>query len=510
MTPFAMSSDAVARARHAAIYTLQPMQTAQGAVRSRINVENQRQLADAGFHPGRRYRVRYAPGQVEVVADPQGDRVVAPKHVPRRDGTAAIGSRLDVRSFQVAAHLPGQDRVLALYLEGRILFLRIPTAARGLARIAQLAASLDRGTLRTVALYAGVASLDLALHDGMQTAGLSTSLAFLNDAWGRAVDAAVENNPVTATARTFTGGIEEVLAADVLPTLGPIDLVALGIPCTGASRGNTATRDNPESHTSAGHQVLNAVMALQQLGFPPLILVENVLAWATTQSCELLRRVLHEQGYDTALIGDTAADGSYRGLNSADFGTIEARTRMALLAYPRGLVLTQGDTFRLEKTGRSTQTVGAIRLPEAAVPDAEYDKGQRLFREDRLARGWTPNVVDDAATVTPCLTATCWKQRSEDPRLRHPEDPQRTRLPMPEEHARLKGQPESLIATVVENSVAHTLLGNGVARNCWMAVGAAIAGWLWAMRPLMGQLVAAAQQVAPLAGVESLSLFDVA
>jgi DNA (cytosine-5)-methyltransferase 1 len=29
-------------------------------------------------------------------------------------------------------------------------------------------------------------------------------------------------------------------------------------------------------HPIAGHQVLSAVMALQQLEFPPLVLVENV------------------------------------------------------------------------------------------------------------------------------------------------------------------------------------------------------------------------------------------
>lgn len=206
----------------------------------------------------------------------------------------------------------------------------------------------------------------------------------------------------------------------------------------------------------------------------------------------MLRRVLEEQGYETRLIGDSDADGTYRGINSAEFGDIEKRVRMALLAFPKGMSL---DVLPLAKTGPSARTVGEVRLPEVEIDPAEYEKGLCLDGERKRSKGWRNRVVEDSARITPSLSSACYKQRPEDPKFRHPTDPSKSRLPDPIEHARLKGHSDSIINSLTHNSLAHTALGNGAVKGCWVAVGRSLGAWLRQQRSGLEAYVQALQSV---------------
>ena len=452
------------RAKHMAIVTVSKMKVGTAEPRGRINIENSRQLKEAGFPVGTRFNVNYQPGYVEAVKDSFGTNAIAPKRFAKRDGSETVGERFDLRSKQIHEHFAGEEKVLALYLADRIVFLHLPTVSRNLQRLEKLKSAVQRGKLRTAAFYSGLGTLDAALHDGFAKAGLETEIAMANDSWSVALDALLNDHPAAGkSTRTFTGGIEQFIASGT--RLTDVDLFVAGIPCKGASKLNLATRDLPEMHPWAGHQVLNAVLALERADFPPLVLFENVTAYANTVSLSMLRRLLEEQGYQTELVGDVAEDGTYQGLDSTHYGEIERRRRMALLAYPKGITLSMGS---MVKSGPSTKTIGDIRLPESEVDGKEYEKGLHLNREEKKAKGWRNRIVDDTANVTPSMSADCWKQRIEDPKFKHPVDLGKCRLPLPEEHAALKGQNVSLINSLVANSHAHTALGNGAAKKVWV------------------------------------------
>ncbi|MBN3760918.1 DNA cytosine methyltransferase [Burkholderia sp. Ac-20365] len=451
-------------ALHAAVVSLQNYSIGGQVLRSRLNVENATKLQSSGLAAGARFTARYAPGIIEVVKDDAGNHVVSPKRFVKRDGTVEIGGRIDLRSLQVHENLGGEESVLALYLPGRVVFLHLPSVARNCDRIQRLLDAVQSGEIQTVALYAGVGTLDAALHEGFAEAGFESTTVLANDSWEDGVDCLLADNPAsTQRTRSFAGGIEHFVASGI--RVPGTTMICMGIPCKAASRLNVQSRDLPEMHAVAGHQVLNAVMAIQQLEFPPLVLVENVLAWADTVSFSMLRRVLHEQGYQTVLVGDSDEQGNYSGLNSNDYGDIEKRVRMALLAYPAGIDISFAG---MRKSGPSTRTVGDIRLPEELVDPAEYEKGAHLASEHKTANGWRMRVVDDSDNSTSSISAGCWKQRVEDARFRHPENPLKSRLPLPEEHARLKGHDPKLVNSLVSNSHAHTALGNGTAKHCWV------------------------------------------
>lgn len=454
-------------ALHAAVVSLQNFSIGGQVLRSRLNVENTRKLQSAGLEPGSRFTARYAPGMIEVVKDDAGSNVVSPKRFVKRDGSVEIGGRIDLRSQKVHENMGGEESVLALYLPGRVVFLHLPSVTRNCDRIERLLDAVQSGEISTVALYAGVGTLDAALHEGFAKAGIESTTVLANDSWGEAVDCMLSDNPAASRkTKSFAGGIEQFVASGI--RVPEVTMISMGVPCKAASRLNLQSRDLPEMHAIAGHQVLNAVMALQQLEFPPLVLVENVLAWTDTVSFSMLCRVLHEQGYQTALVGDTDGDGKYEGLNSNDFGDIERRVRMALLAYPAGIDISFDG---MRKSGPSTLTVGDIRLPEELIDPAEYEKGAHLASEHKVANGWHMRVAEDTDNRTSSLSAGCWKQRVEDARFRSPSNPEKSRLPMPEEHARLKGHDPRLVNSLTSNSHAHTALGNGTAKRCWVEFG---------------------------------------
>ena len=464
MKSFSTNFDRLSKAaRHIAVITLGNLSRSTGRVRSRINIENTKQLKQSGFGVGTSFSVEYHEGMVDLKVDAGGGNTIAPKKFGRRDGSEVVGERLDLRSTQIFEKFGGEARAVALYLSGRIVIMRLPTVGSADARTAQLATAVRRGTLRTAALYSGVGTLDAALHQGFSDVGIRSEIAFANDSWPVAVDAMLTSHPaVNETTRTFTGGIEQFIASGM--RLTNIDMAVIGIPCKGASLLNVKSRSAPEFHPFAGHQVINAMLALQQLNFPPLVLVENVAAYVNTASFSMLSRVLEEQGYQTLLVGDRDEDGRYVGINSNHYGDIERRVRMGLLAYPQGVEISMES---MKKCGASVLTVGDIRQSDDQVDEQEYEKGKHLNRPEKVAKGWLNRIVGDDARSTPSLSADCWKQRVEDPKLRHQTDPTKFRIPTPAEHAALKGQDPSLINSLVLNGQAHTALGNGAAKKCW-------------------------------------------
>jgi DNA (cytosine-5)-methyltransferase 1 len=447
-------------------------------VRGRINIENIHQLASSKFVSGSRYDVITVNAyELKFIINESGKYVVAQKENKRRDGKNVIGSRVDCRLKELGEHFANPDDLVVYYLEGMLVVTDKPSAINNQKRIEKLKKAIADNEITSAAIYSGIGTLDDSLHEGFAKQGLNTSLVYANDVWDKSLTALYENNlAATNKTKTYSIGIEELCASGDVPFKNVVLLTA-GIVCKGASKLNVKTRDLPEMHPISGHQVMNFCMLLQAMKWDiPLILIENVLAWEQTVSCDMLKRVFDEQGYEVALLGDYQ-EGQYKGLNSCDYGDLEQRVRMGMLAYPKGICL---DFSLLEKlkTGYSVKSVRDIRLPEHIIPAGEYDKGANLDSDNKKAKGWKNRIVSDSDVKTASLSAGCWKQRVEDPKFKHPTIAGKSRLPMPEEHSALKGQPLRLINSLPFNSNAHTALGNGATRKVWSAVGITIAGAL--------------------------------
>jgi DNA (cytosine-5)-methyltransferase 1 len=435
----------------------------------RANIENIHQLHASGFIAGASFSVDSS-NDIGIVfkVDPEGDRTVSPKEHKRRDGSVTIGARIDVRSKEIADKMPDPNNIVVYYLDGMIVLMPKPSDVNNAKRIEQLKRALELKHFKTIALYAGVGTLDDSLHEGFAMNGINTELSMATDTWETGLSALFGSNlAASGNTKTMAIGIDQLCAMGSMDYSG-VTMLTAGIPCKGASKLNIATRDLPEMHPMAGHQVINLAMFMQSANWEiPIVLVENVTAWADTVSCSMLTRIFEEQGYQVQLVGDHV-DGAYCGINSNDYGDIERRVRMAFLATPKGVSIDMAKMNEL-RTGKSKLTVGDIRLNDDQVDPIEYEYGNHLDSDKKKGKGWVNRIVDDADTSTPLLSAECYKQRVEDPKFKHQTIAGKTRLPTPEENAALKGQPLRLINALTFKTHAHVALGNGCARKPFVA-----------------------------------------
>lgn len=440
--------------------------------RPRLNIENRDFLAQSGLKAGASFRPEFGADFIFLRHQKRAawdSMTVSPKVYANRDGSTTTGSRVDLRRAQIADVFGNEATLLVAYCSEGVLITLLPTRKAARRRWEQLTRAAQRGELTTGSLYSGIGTLDAAAHAGLEEAGFTATSLFANDFWELALEAMRADNPARPV-RALACGVEQVVTmADEIALAAP-EILIMGVPCKGASRLNIQHREAPELHPIVGHQVLNVAMFLRALKFAPsIILIENVTAWADTVSCAMLTRVLEEQGYAVKLVGDRDGD-TYRGLNGADFGDMERRRRMALLAYPPELE--PHLDFSIMRRRKSSTTIADIRLAEGSISPGEYEKGLHLDAKS-IATAGTRNsrqnrIVNDSDTTTPSLSSECYKMRVEDPKFRHPNDPTKWRLPKPEEHARLKGQPEALIRSLSADTLAHVALGNGTTRKVWL------------------------------------------
>jgi DNA (cytosine-5)-methyltransferase 1 len=130
------------------------------------------------------------------------------------------------------------------------------------------------------------------------------------------------------------------------------DLALLSIPCTGHSRSGKSKNKIAmgEAHADAGAQVFYAIDFIQRLN-PAIVQIENVPDYIGSASYEILTGVLTHMGYVVQT----------RVFAGRDFGALENRKRMIMLALSKGIA--ESTQFDLSSvSGRKTvpATVGAI------------------------------------------------------------------------------------------------------------------------------------------------------
>lgn len=410
-------------------------------------------LATAGFLPG--VAIDFFPGATEearltIRLASQGRRKVSKKQRGRQEVPVIdINSHQDLQPFAAA----GLVRVV---IEAGAVHVLMPASVRkALARSARLAAKLALGQpLRTAGIAFGAGIASGALHAGLAAGGVSSELALANEICEEYLDIGRQSNPVVATTTTMAAMPMQELVQDdwLLRRTQTVEILEAGIPCSGASRAGAAKRGltRMEDHPHVGHLIgaaLQVIAALQ----PAILVVENVETYRNTASAAILRAWLRDAGYAVA---ETV-------LNARDFGSLEARVRWFLVAYPPELPL---DLKEMAPEDSARPCLGDLLEPV----DAEDERYRRVdylkAKQERDAdngKHFSMQLLTPASTLVPVLRKGYHKGGSTDPRLLHPTDPQRSRLLTAAEHARIKGISPHLVDGVPETT-AHQVCGQSV------------------------------------------------
>lgn len=434
----------------------------------RLYIDN-RALQAFGFAPGLAFRVDVDVQTLclRIELCEGGSRKVSRK--ARAGGDVPV---IDINSTQELGAFEGHTLVRVVLREGALHVLALASCRKASERAQRITTKLIEGSALDVASIAfGAGVTASALHAGFQDAGVTTELALANEISPVYVDVALANNPlITKRTVVINAPMQEAVNDDwLLRHLPKVDVLELGIPCSGASRAGVAKRGLSfmEQHPDVGHLVgalIQWVAVLQ----PAVVLAENVVGYRESGSAAILRSWLRDAGY--VVTEDV--------LDARSFGSLEARVRWFLIAHPPGVCL---DLAALPVVDHDRRRVLADVLEPIPVDSETYRPVQYLKDKARRdaadGKGFAMQLLDADATEVPTLRKGYHKGGSTDPRVRHPTNAELSRLLTAKEHARLKNIDESLIRDVSE-TVAHQVCGQSVDTRPVRAIGKLLASAL--------------------------------
>jgi len=159
-------------------------------------------------------------------------------------------------------------------------------------------------------------------------------------------------------------------------------------------------------------------------------------------------------------------------LNGNDFGALERRSRLVVVATTKGLP----DIFDFDKLVPVRQKEGTISEVLDQIPlDSERWKSysylaDKAVRDKEAGKGFARQLLTGSEGYCGVIGRLYAKARSTEPFIIHPENSGLSRLLTPNEHARVKAIPERIISGLCDTT-AHEVLGQSVIYPLFEAIG---------------------------------------
>lgn len=432
-----------------------------------------RRLEQAGFLPAARYVVGFdeATKTICLRLAANGDRLVS-----RRVKSGGETPVIDITNGRLLSAFDGLETLRVRFEAGAVHITPTASDLRKAERALKLRGRLERGEpLRSGSVSTGLGVLSLAIHQGLKDAGLASDLAFSVEIDENYQERCAAANPVwKPNTLALAMPMQEVAYdASALAALPQVDILEAGIPCTAASLAGRAKKSlaRPEDDPNVGH-LAAGFLAIVAACNPAVILVENVPAYMSSASFAIIANQLQEWGYD---VRSTILKGE-------DFGCLEHRDRMALVAATPGVDI---DLETLAPMDPPIQTLGDV-LEDVDEDDPRWSTMSYLkekeIRDQEAGKGFRMQIFDEDSKRVSTIGRGYAKIRSTEPKIRHPSNPDLLRQLTPTEHARIKGIPEEMISDVPATT-AHEMLGQSIVTAPFRALGARIGGalsaWLY-------------------------------
>lgn len=430
----------------------------------------------AGFEPGKTYvrKMNEEEKRIVLIAQPNGTHVVCKKE--QNGKTIPV---IDINSTAALSMFDGIEAVRIVIGTDRIVITPMASETKRVQRLERMKEHLAAGQVTTAGVSFGAGILDHAAHAGLEEAGIHATLAMANEIDESLLNHATEHNDIwNAKTIGIAAPMQELVQDEAaMSRLGKVDVLALGIPCSGASRAGKSSRkiSMMESHPHVGHLVASALMIVNRIQ-PGVIVIENVPDYANSASAEILRSHLRDSAY---VVNEVVLDAS-------EFGSLEKRVRWFMIAATRGIEVDLSD---LAPTIRPVRSIGDILEPIG--PDApdwrtfDYLKSKEV-RDKEKGNGFMMQTISPSSTSCATLRRGYAKAGSTDALLVHPSDPTLLRQLTVTEHARIKGVPEPLLNGMSKTD-GHAALGQSVdyrvVRTLFKRIGECLLHWKDMMNP---------------------------
>lgn len=420
------------------------------------------EVSSAGMAPGDRYDIHIKGGTVTLRANPDGSRVVSRK-VDRRGVENPV---IDIESKELLALFDGMSAVRLVQRKGEIYLLPLATELRKKERLTRLKSKIQAGQpLDVGSLSHGGGLLADAVREGLEQAGIQSKNRMANEIRPELLNHSARGRNWSEDTLAVGAPMQELAFDEAAMRHVPrLDVAEAGLPCSGASTAGRARRGtaHAEEHPEVGHLVVAALVILARAN-PAVLLLENVVPYASSASASILRNQLRDLGYVT----------HERILRGEEFNALEHRDRWCMVAVTEGMHF---DWDMLQVPDNKPLTLSDVLddIPEDHPMWSEM-KGLKAKEErDKAAgKGFRMQVFSPDDTKIGTLTKGYAKVRSTDPKIKHPTDPNLLRQITPAEHARIKQFPPSIIEGL-SATIAHEVLGQGVLREPFVAASKAV------------------------------------
>lgn len=400
---------------------------------------------------------------IRLVRDDSGDRVVSIRGAKSTSPKPLIELRGDVVAWPVGA------KIRIVCRPGIVEISRHSSDTKQSERFARYLEKVTRKqTLKVGSHYIGGGVLDRALHEGFKAAGIESYVQVAVEKESRYIESLLANQPdlFKEDSILINAGVEDIEYRGNCF----LDVCVGGLPCTGASQAGKSKRKlkHAEEHPDAGACFYHT---LQFIGWtqPWLIILENVENYLESASYAVIRQVLSSWGYEL----------SESILNGNEFGALENRDRMCLVAVTKGI-----EAFDFANVIPLREREDSLSLVLDDV-DAESDAwkpydylAEKEVRDAQAGKGFKRSIYKGDEDSVTTIRRLYNKGGSCDQFLRHPDESKKLfRLFTPGEHARIKTVPEFIIAGLPATT-AHEVLGQSVIYCAFFAVGVAIGAHL--------------------------------
>lgn len=419
-------------------------------------VQNGYKLMNENINVGDAFSCKLSNNAVYLIFNEEGDRVVS----RRKKGDTYL-PLIDINT-QELENIFEAGALLRITIKNRVMVIKAhQQAAKVETRNQAFTDKVVNGEALTIAsLCHGGGVLDRAIHSGLEKVGIKSKLGLAVEIEPAYLESSIRNNPMLwdNDSIVIQSAIEDVTFSE---RSEQYQILSVGIPCLGASKAGRSKGKLTfaEDHDSAGAIFFYALNAINHLN-PAIVILENVIDYEKTASFSVIKLVLNKFGYDLY----------YRELNGMDFGAIENRNRMCLIAISKGLDI-DFDIDALQPTAiAGTKPLSTIIDPTIG-PDSDkwrtFDYLVAKEISDRNAgKGFGRLMVTPEDTKVGVIGRGYAKCRSSETFLMHPTDASLSRIFTAEEHCRIKGVPVDLIDGISE-TIAHQILGQGITFGCF-------------------------------------------
>ncbi|HDL7537433.1 TPA: DNA cytosine methyltransferase [Yersinia enterocolitica] len=437
-------------------------------------------LARCGYAPDDKYNIAVAANKVILTRSSQGQFSITRRkerngrYSPLIEITSARCSELKTLfAVNQLIRIVVTDKVITIS-EHHITAL---TADRENRLMSKLASDQP---LDICSLFFGGGMLDRAAHDGFSSIGVKTQLSVIIEREAKYLDPALEMYSDMLTPDTYV--IESPIQLTKLGGKKKVEIMTLGLPCTGASKAGKAKNKNKsaEEHPDAGAMFYYFLRCAEDMN-PAIITLENVCEYANTEGMAVIRSVLTNWGYS---LYETTVSGN-------EAGSIEDRKRLCVIAVSINLNL---EAFNIRDVingitlkDKPVQPLALTDIMDDVPLDSPLWKSfdylaLKAVKDSVAGKGFKRQLLTGAEKQCGTIGRGYFKCRSTEPYIIHPENAELSRLFTVNEHAKVKGFPTSYLNPAMSDTTAHEILGQGVIYPAFKAVFKALACFLLSLQ----------------------------